>query len=277
MWLNGLLTCNVGSLAEGQGAQGLALTKQGKIIAETDVIASADALYIAVSPDRAALLGSMLDRHLVMEDVELSDRSQELGWVALHGPRAVAVAGAVAPRHGGHMGAIDWTGLGGALVVAPRPVLAALTADLLASGSDVALASAADWETLRIEHGVPEFGRDFDDGDKPHEASLDRRAVNWTKGCYLGQEVVYMQDARGKVKRRVVALAVDAREPPAVGAPVTGSGAEVGRVTSSARSTLLGKPVVLAMLATDATAAGAPLAVDGSPATLLGLDRTQAS
>jgi folate-binding protein YgfZ len=47
---------------------------------------------------------------------------------------------------------------------------------------------------------------DFGERDNPHEASLDRIAVSWSKGCYLGQEVVCMQDMRGKVKRRLVAL-----------------------------------------------------------------------
>ncbi|HEY6079381.1 MAG TPA: tRNA-modifying protein YgfZ, partial [Polyangiaceae bacterium] len=60
---------------------------------------------------------------------------------------------------------------------------------------------------LLAEHGLGSFGVDFDQRDNPHEASLDRVAVSWTKGCYLGQEVVCMQDMRGKVKRRLVPLA----------------------------------------------------------------------
>ncbi len=273
-WLNGLLTCDVASLRPGQGAWGLALTKQGKIIAETDVVASPEALFVCVSPGRAAILAEILDRHLVMEDAELSDQSAALGWVTLHGPRASAVAAAVAPAHSGHAAGIDWTGLGGAAVVAPRAALDDLLAALVASGDDVVLAGSDDWERLRIEHAVPEFGRDFNDGDKPHEASLDHRAVSWTKGCYLGQEVVCMQDMRGKVKRRVVALAVDASTPPAVGASVVGAEGELGHVTSSAFSARVGKPVVLAMAAVDVADPGAALAVEGAPATLLALDRT---
>src|SRR5690606_38680361 len=55
------------------------------------------------------------------------------------------------------------------------------------------------WDELRVVWGVPDFERDFFPVDKPHEASLERRAVDWKKGCYLGQEVVCMQDMRGKV------------------------------------------------------------------------------
>lgn len=273
-WLNGLLTCDVASLAAGRGAWGLALSKQGKIIAETDVVAGEDAVYVCVSPERAAMLAEILDRHLVMEDAELSDRSAELGWVTLHGPRAAAVAAAVAPAHAGHAGAIDWTGLGGAAVVAPRASIAGLVDALVASGDDVVRAGEDDWERLRIERSVPEFGRDFDENDKPHEAGLDHRAVCWTKGCYLGQEVVCMQDMRGKVKRRVVALAVEAAAPPPVGARVVAAGEDVGRVTSSAFSAAIGKPVVLAMAAADL--AVADLAVDGARAAPLELDRAGA-
>jgi folate-binding protein YgfZ len=57
-----------------------------------------------------------------------------------------------------------------------------------------------------VINGVPAFGIDFGPDDNPHQASLERRTVSWTKGCYLGQEVVCMQDMRGKTKRRLVRL-----------------------------------------------------------------------
>ena len=57
-----------------------------------------------------------------------------------------------------------------------------------------------------IEHGVPRFGVDYSSSDNLHAASLERRTVSWSKGCYLGQEVVCMQDMRGKVNRRLVSL-----------------------------------------------------------------------
>ena len=80
------------------------------------------------------------------------------------------------------------------------------------------IGSEPDWQRLRIERAVPAYGTDYDDRDNPHDASLERRAVSWTKGCYLGQEVVCMQDMRGKLKRRIVTLAFDSRDPPAPGA-----------------------------------------------------------
>ena len=68
-----------------------------------------------------------------------------------------------------------------------------------------------DWPRVRVTHGVGLFGTDYGPSDNPHEAALERRAIAWNKGCYLGQEAVFMQDARGKVKRRLVVLRVMAR------------------------------------------------------------------
>jgi hypothetical protein len=89
---------------------------------------------------------------------------------------------------------------------------------------------------LRVAAGFPAFGVDYTADDNPHEASLDRRAVSFQKGCYLGQEVVYMQDARGKVKRRVVLVSIESSTPIPPGTPilVRETGASVGSVTSLA-------------------------------------------
>jgi folate-binding protein YgfZ len=123
-------------------------------------------------------------------------------------------------------------------VVAPREKLSALVehAALLSAAASVASENEA-WTTLRVSAGFPVFGVDYTAEDNPHEASLDRRAVSFQKGCYLGQEVVYMQDARGKVKRRVVLLSIDSAEPVPSGTPLVQekTGASVGKVTSAIR------------------------------------------
>ncbi len=97
--------------------------------------------------------------------------------------------------------------------------------------------TAAPGLRFEVESGWPEFEVDFGESDNAHEAALDRRAVSWSKGCYLGQEVVCMQDMRGKVKRRVVPFELSAGELPAVGAEVSSaSGESIGRVTSAVQT-----------------------------------------
>jgi len=265
-WLNGLVTCDLKPLGPGLGAWGLMLTKQGKIVSDLNVVASGDALFLGVQERPAAALFEILNEFLIMEDAEIGAPRSDFAWLTLHGPHAVALAREITPAEGA-WGAIDWTGIGGAAVVAPgdsaRDALAKAAAY---SGSAVAIGSELDWEQLRVERAVPLYGKDYDDRDNPHDASLERRAVSWTKGCYLGQEVVCMQDMRGKLKRRIVTLALDSRDPPVPGAAVENEGQSVGEVTSSAFSDLLQKSVLLARISARTWDDGAPLHVAGQPA-----------
>jgi len=99
--------------------------------------------------------------------------------------------------------------------------------------SPAAIATEGAWDRARVEHGVTAFGVDFDDTNYPQEASLERDAVSFEKGCYLGQEAVFMLEKRGHVKKRIVQLHVDGAVE--TGDPITlPDGAEVGRVTSRA-------------------------------------------
>ena len=260
-WLNGIVSCDVTPVAPGAGAWGLALTKQGKILSDLSVVASEDTLYLATAPGTASELAPALDRMLVMEDAELSDGSAERAWIFVHGPRASELA----PAAGGAWGAIDWTGLGGAAISVARSELEQALRALVDAGAT--LGQNEDWERLRIERLVPRWGVDYDAKDNPHEAALDQRAVSWTKGCYLGQEVVCMQDMRGKVKRRLALLSLDANEVPERGAPVRADDREVGEVTSATFSQRLGRPLVLARVQTPFDEVGRALSIAGAAAT----------
>jgi tRNA-modifying protein YgfZ len=233
-WLEGLVTCQVGQLEPGQGTWGLVLNRQGKIQSVLWVVAATDALWLGLAPGTIDQIEPELGRMLIMEDAELARPSAAQRWFALHGPRAIERARALAERFAGHSGALDWTGLGGAALV----VGAERAAEVSAACRDLLL-SDEDWLRLRLERGLPEFGLDFDAKDRPHEAALDRRAVSWTKGCYLGQEVVCMQDMRGKVKKsqRLFAIAAPAEAQLPLGAPlIGGAGQSLGQLTSRAYS-----------------------------------------
>jgi tRNA-modifying protein YgfZ len=230
-WLNGVVTPDVAQLAAGRGVFGLLLSKQGKI--QTDLLLGAGAaeFLLAVAPGTAELALAELDRMLVMEDAEIVNRSGELECFALHGSRAFALAQAAAERRGGTAAELDRTGLGGALLFVEQAEADAIAAALVGEGAS--LASADAWESLRLERGVGVFGVDYGPGDNPHEAALERLAISWSKGCYLGQEAVFMQDARGKLKRRLSLLNLVGGRADS-GAPVLGpAGETVGEVTSA--------------------------------------------
>ena len=183
-WLDGLLTCAVTAVGGGVGGYGLLLTKTGKIVTDVFLLDSGSELWVGVAPGHGAAVRGLLDRYLVMEDAELEQATQPLSWLVVAQGAGAEAAGQLAR---------------GTLA------LSTLQAELVLSSQapSVVLPDSAE---LLAEHGLGVFGVDFNERDNPHEASLDRIAVSWTKGCYLGQEVVCMQDMRGKVKRRLVAL-----------------------------------------------------------------------
>jgi folate-binding protein YgfZ len=261
-WLEGLVTCELKNLATGAGTWGLVLNLKGKIQSVVWVIASVDMLWLAFAPGTGAAMQAELGKRLVMEDAELETPPEPQAWFSVHGPEAAARAAGWAAEAGGVSAAIDFTGLGGAALVVPRHREA-----LVLDAAGAALLDAEGWARLRLERGLPEFGVDYGDADRPHEAALDRRAISWSKGCYLGQEVVCMQDMRGKVKRslRVFDVAAPQGASIAAGARVLGGSAkEVGVVTSRAFSERAGGWRVMAKVQLDGLDGELRLDTDGA-------------
>jgi folate-binding protein YgfZ len=248
-WLEGLVTCELKNLATGTGTWGLVLNLKGKIQSVVWVIESSDVLWLAFAPGTGAAMQAELGKRLVMEDAELEIPPEPQTWFSVHGPEAARRAAGWAALAGGVSAAIDFTGLGGAALVVPRNREA-----LVLDAAGPALLDAGGWARLRLERGLPEFGVDYGAADRPHEAALDRRAISWSKGCYLGQEVVCMQDMRGKVKRslRVLDVAAPHGASIAPGARVLAAGEkEVGVVTSRAFSERAGGWRVMAKVQLD--------------------------
>jgi folate-binding Fe-S cluster repair protein YgfZ len=180
-WLQGLLTCDVATLAQGEGRWGLVLTKQGKIVSDVSVVAGRDAAWLGVPTSALARVLEWLDGFLVMEDASVTDVSGQLALLALHGPRAAAVAAQATVGLDAHVGAIDWSGLGGAAIVL-RDSEEGVVREALGAAHGVVLATDEDWLRLRVERLVPRLGADMDDRRSAHEASLDRRCISWSKG-----------------------------------------------------------------------------------------------
>jgi len=268
-WLNGLVTCDLVKTRAGEGSYGLVVARNGRVLADAVVLVEEQRLLLAVPGFVVSTLRQHFDHYLVMEDAQVEPEANAFDVWALHGPRSgeVARSGRAAGALGGEF---DRTGLGGAILFAPREhaerVRSAIAADLAQAGGE--LGDEAGWEALRIERAVPEFGIDFDDKTYPQEAGLEKVAVSFEKGCYLGQEVVCMLEMRGHVKRKLVALVVDAPEAPPKGAAVTDSiGASVvGEVTSTAMSPTLSQPVALGMLKRAHAEPGTVVSVGGARA-----------
>jgi folate-binding protein YgfZ len=272
-WLNGLVTQDVGKLRDGEGAYGLAVGKTGKILAELWFVATAASALVILARDRLSSLRDHFDKHLVMEDAELGP-PLDRAVVFAHGPRARDLV-QEARALGGDAAMVDWTGRGdAAVIVAPEGKLDPTIEALSARAGTLALATEQGWEALRIAWGLPRFGVDYDDHTLPQEASLEKLAVCFTKGCYLGQETVFMLEKRGHAKKKLVRLAVG-------GAGELGAGVEivlpgeagapaVGTVTSAAPAPD-GTNFALGSVKYKHAVAGAELLAGGRPARVLGL------
>ncbi len=245
-WLNGLVTCDLAKLAPGAGAYGLLVEKKGRLRADLFVVpgrgADRPTFALLVPAAKRDEVMALLDHHLIMEDVELA-AADLVAWGAF-GPKAKDL------DLGTFGGAVDLLGRGGAVVAAPADEGETNDAVARAAASlGGAVADESGWEQVRIEAALPRFGVEVDDTLYPQEAALEKLAVSFSKGCYLGQEVVYMLEHRGHVKRKLVALDVDGDDAPAAGEAVTTAEGEViGDVRSGAIGAARGTPVAIAMV-----------------------------
>jgi aminomethyltransferase len=282
-WLDGMISADVKALAPGNGAPGLLLTRQGRIVADLHVLARADAFWLEL--EAAALPGVVqrLAGYVIADDVTLADRSPELARFAVEGPRAaerLAAAGAdasgLAPygwREASIAGApltlaaYGFTGLPAFQLFVPAGAAEAVSDALLATG--LAPASGDTLECLRIAAGLPWLGRELDESVLPAEARLDA-AISTTKGCYTGQEVVTRMRSRGRVRHLLVGLRFDGDVLPAHGAEIEGDAGRIGQVTSSVLSPEEGA-IGLGFVRTEDATPGASVRVAGTAARLAAL------
>lgn len=227
-WLSGLVTQEVGKLAAGDSTYAFLCEKKGKIVCDMHLFVRPDAIFLVVPAAAREAVTATLDHHLIMEDVEIA--ADEAAVFRVYGPRAEAIAKG--------LGGAVWAGAAFRLPIAH--VLAEGSIDTFAERladvvreNDAGIAPPGLEDELRTVLGVPRFGKDFGPSHYPQETALHGLGVSFSKGCYLGQEVLYMLEHRGHAKRHVVRLTSDAEL--VVGSPLLDGAAEVGTVSSVAR------------------------------------------
>jgi folate-binding protein YgfZ len=231
-YLQGQCSQDVAGLAEGQAADALLLSPQGKVDATIRVTRTApDAFVIDTDSGFGDAARARLERFRLRVKVAI----EPLSWVclAIRGPDSGSVPPASEP--GVLRLPVDWPGLPGFDLIGPAPTFP----EKVRRCGDVA------WETVRIEAGIPLMGKEVTENTIPAEAGLVERTVSFTKGCFTGQELVARLDARGtKVARRLCGIVMDdpGSTEPGHSAPVgatlhtTDGEHEVGRLTSVAWS-----------------------------------------
>ncbi|MEE9199779.1 MAG: aminomethyltransferase family protein [Dehalococcoidia bacterium] len=250
--LDRLSTNQVTLLPSGSGLSTVLTTNKGRVVDLVTVYSRGDYLILLTGPQNREKVISWIDRYSFGEEASLEDVTSSLVMLTLYGPRASAVlerlvgssVAELAPHHGvaaSHRGielyiARD-AGLWGEAynILVPAQDAAPIWGSLLDKGEDIEmlLMGTEACEALRIEAGVPACGSELSEEVNPLEAGLNS-SISFTKGCYVGQEVVARLNTYKKVKRYLVKLRFPEGPAPQPPAPLELEGKEVGVLTSVA-------------------------------------------
>ena len=263
-WLNGMVTNTVQSLPQGYGNYTLILNAQGRIQGDGYVFRAADHLLLETDRSQAPRLIAHLDHFIIMDDVELQPLDASTTTIGIAGPEAAAILtqfGFATPSENGSMRS-DWhaseihvsrsrsTSIPRFEIRLPSAAAAELWAALANAGAAPCGSDAM--EALRILEGTPLYGVDITDRHLPQETAQNH-ALNFSKGCYLGQEIVERIRSRATVHRSLRQFSLTGPlTPPEAGQtlPLAAEGSQqnpAGQLSSVAEYDLPGIPTTLAL------------------------------
>ena len=293
-YLQGLLTNDIVALDDGRGCYAAYLTPQGRIVADAELFNLGDKLLLDVHGSVKDMLVQRFDELVFTEDVDIADWTESWVGYAVAGPTAeqclapvLAESTSAAGRESTPMAFDDHecrllSTAGASLVVSrtdpfgakgfdlwvERPGAPELWSTLLEAGCTEVDAAATD--VVRIEHGRPEFPADLNSETIPLEAGIEDRAVSFTKGCYVGQEVIVrvLHRGHGRVSRRLTGLTMNTLVGPrsfSAGAPLWHGDEAVGEMTSVGFSPEAGTVIGLGYVKRDWLEPGTVLEVATGP------------
>jgi folate-binding protein YgfZ len=276
-FLNNLLTNDTKSLAAGRGCYAYLLNLKGRIVLDINVLHAENATILEVDARLAEDLCRTLNNYLFADQVQIRNRTDDLGRLTCIGPSSGGILDSVV---GGNVTAglteqlsgcqCKISGTPGTIfrndkcgepqfeLIAPRDALAGIWKGLLTAANGEADMTEfkpgmiklrpigwSAYNIARIESGTPLLGIDLTDQNLPMEtAHWYSRAVHIAKGCYLGQEVVARMHAHKAVARMLVGLKNPGVVPPVAGEPLRDGETVIGCVTSSCMSPMLGNQAI---------------------------------
>ena len=259
-FLQGMLSNDLRGLKTFDGQYAALLTQQGKVVADVRVLCAMNSFYLDFWEHLREKMLAHLNRYLIADEVEIADRSDEYSTLSLQGPQSEAllrdVIGAAELPHkafGHAMVQIEGAAIcvvaashSGFDLIIPIADSEKIARRLMVSGEPFSLrwVGTEAQEILRVEAGIPLYGVDFSEDNLLLEVGLDH-AVSFSKGCYLGQEVVERIRSRGHVNKKLSGLLLDGEKPPEPGSSIEANGKLVGTVTSSVISPRLNRSIAL--------------------------------
>jgi folate-binding protein YgfZ len=286
-FLHGQVTNNVKDLRVGQGCYAALVNAKGKMQADLNIAGLPDELLLDFEPGLTAAVTQRLEHYIIADDVQIVDVTPHYGLLSVQGPKAETVVRGLElpfeiPAKPLHFHSIKDPTLGeiyllnnarlatsGFDLFVPAPALGAVLDKLIAAARDTG-GRACGWralETARIEAGIPRFGVDMDETNLAQETGIEGRAISFSKGCYIGQEVISRVRTRGEVAKslRMLRLVDDLKQLPARGDKLFHDGKEVGYVTSAVASPALKKNIALGYVRKEVNQAGTRLNLKNVP------------
>lgn len=279
-WLNGMVTNNIRDLGLNRGNYSFLLNAQGRILGDLYAYNRGDYILVDTAGWQVPAMKETFEKFIIMDDVEVTDVSDKITSLAVQGPRAREIlrdAGLHLPEFEPmQVQDVTWNDAGISVTrmisdvaqtfeiwLAPSATLPLWQA-LGRAGANPIGTDALDM--FRIAAGVPRYGQDITQRYLPQETAQDA-ALNFSKGCYVGQEIVERIRSRALLHRSFAGMIVDGPPPPAA-AKVQLDGKDVGEITSAVTVPAGDRELTLALgyLRTEAQASGTELTVEGSPA-----------
>lgn len=262
MFLNGLVTNDMKTLDENCWMSAVFPNVQGRILAAVRIARTMSGYLIDTEGTTHDRVLKTIERFTLAGDFKVADITDSTTMVSVQGKSAKEIVEKIA----GEATALDQNGArdiqwrdepltlmrsthtaeDGFDLIVPTENATALWDNLVEAGAHPTGYDA--FEKLRIEAGIPRFGRDMDETNVVTETNLDD-AISYTKGCYLGQEIIVRIKHRGHVAKKLTGLVFDREVPLEPSTPVqSDAGAEVGRITSATFSPALNRTVALAYI-----------------------------
>jgi folate-binding protein YgfZ len=247
-FLQGQVSNDVESLGPGAGCYATILNHKGKLRTDLRILRGEDFFWLDTEAIGHAVVRHMLSTYAVGRDVQWEDVTEDHAILSLIGPAADDLA-EEAPPPSEHSFTDSGAGLWVRTDLGLDVLCGARRADELRTELDVEPVSEEAAECLRIESGRPRLGFDMDSETIPQEAGINERAVDFEKGCYVGQETVARLHWRGKPNRHLRGLRLS--EPVERRTDILLGEKVVGRVSSTCVSPRLG-PIALALVRREA-------------------------
>jgi len=264
MFLNGLISNDLKALEENRWMPAAFPNVQGRLLAAVRVLRRADDILLDTEASTQQKVLKIIERFTLAGDFKVKDLTDESALISVQGTRAGALLEKVSTKQITVVPATH-TAEAGFDCLVDKNGKESLCRSLVEQGATPVSQDVE--EILRIEAGIARYGVDMDETNVVTETNLDD-AVSYTKGCYLGQEIIIRIKHRGHVAKKLTGLKFEANPTIEPGAAIkTADDKEIGRVTSATFSPRLETTVALGYVRYEYLAPGTPVVVNGFAAT----------